>query len=77
MDAAEFRTRGKEMIDFVADYLETLRERPVIPGTTPGVLRSQLPQTPPEEPESWDKIMRDVDERIMPMVRIITLLLYI
>ena len=30
MDSKEFRIRGKEMIDFEADYLDTIEQRPVL-----------------------------------------------
>ena len=36
MDASEFRKRGKEMIDYVADYLETVRDRRTSSAVKPG-----------------------------------------
>ena len=36
MDAAEFRVRGKEMIDLVADYLENIHERRPLSNVEPG-----------------------------------------
>ena len=37
MDAAEFRKRGKEMVDYVADYLENIRDRKPLPNVQPGM----------------------------------------
>uniref|UniRef100_A0A8C7XF46 Aromatic-L-amino-acid decarboxylase n=1 Tax=Oryzias sinensis TaxID=183150 RepID=A0A8C7XF46_9TELE len=66
MDAAEFRRRGKEMVDHVADYLEKIEERPVYPDVEPGYLRSLIPTEAPVEPDSYEDIMKDVERVIMP-----------
>ena len=31
--------QGKEMVDYIADYLETVRERRVFPDVRPGYMR--------------------------------------
>lgn len=69
MDAAEFRRRGKEMVDYMADYLENIEQRPVYPDLEPGYLRSLIPTEAPLEPESYEEIMHDVERVIMPGVR--------
>uniref|UniRef100_A0A3Q3WFP5 Aromatic-L-amino-acid decarboxylase n=1 Tax=Mola mola TaxID=94237 RepID=A0A3Q3WFP5_MOLML len=66
MDTAEFRHRGKEMVDYVADYLENIEQRPVYPDLKPGYLRSLIPTEAPTDPESYDDIMKDVERVIMP-----------
>ena len=43
MDAAEFRVRGKEMIDYVADYLESIQDRPPLAQVQPGYLKDLIP----------------------------------
>ena len=68
MDAAEFRRRGKEMVDFVADYQENIEHRRVYPDVEPGYLRSMIPSEAPLEPESYEDVLRDVDRVIMPGV---------
>lgn len=68
MDAEEFRKRGKEMIDYVADYLENIEERKVFPQVEPGYLSKFLPPTAPTTPEEWEDIMSDVGSIIMPGV---------
>lgn len=68
MDAAEFRRRGREMVDYVADYLENIEQRPVYPDVEPGYLRSLIPTEAPMEPENYDDIIRDVERVIMPGV---------
>ena len=52
-DPEEFRKFGKAMIDYVADYQENIRDRPVLPSVTPGYLQQLVPKEAPEEPETW------------------------
>ncbi|KAG0422270.1 hypothetical protein HPB47_001893 [Ixodes persulcatus] len=68
MDAAEFRVKGCEMVDYIARYLETISERRVTPQCEPGYLKDQLPAKAPDQPEDWDRIMADVERYIMPGV---------
>jgi hypothetical protein len=60
---------GKEMVDYIADYLEHIRERRVYPSVAPGYLRQLIPDSAPLEPESWDDIIADVERVVMPGVR--------
>jgi hypothetical protein len=69
MDATEFRIRGKEMIDYVANYLETIEKRRVTPSIEPGYLKDLIPLEAPEQPEEWANIMKDIDDKIMIGVR--------
>jgi aromatic-L-amino-acid decarboxylase len=57
----EFRRRGHELIDWIADYRAGLVNRPVMAQTAPGAVRTQLPSQPPDAPESFDAIVRDLD----------------
>ncbi|KAI5699671.1 hypothetical protein M8J75_006718 [Diaphorina citri] len=66
MDVEEYRRRGKEMVDYIADYLENIRDRRVYPDVKPGYLRSLVPESAPVEPEKWDTIMGDIEKVIMP-----------
>ncbi|CAB3261940.1 unnamed protein product [Arctia plantaginis] len=66
MDHSEFRVKAKEMVDYIADYLENIRERRVYPGVQPGYLHKLLPREAPQLPEQWDDIIRDVETHIMP-----------
>uniref|UniRef100_A0A8C9Z4T1 Aromatic-L-amino-acid decarboxylase n=1 Tax=Sander lucioperca TaxID=283035 RepID=A0A8C9Z4T1_SANLU len=68
MDAEEFRRRGMEMVDYVANYLENIEQRPVYPDVEPGYLRSLIPTEAPLEPDNYDDIIKDVDRVIMPGV---------
>ena len=48
MDASKFRIAGRQMVDFVADYLESIEDRPVVPNIKPGDIFRSIPNTPPE-----------------------------
>lgn len=66
MDIEEFRCRGKEMVDYICTYLNKVGEKRVTPNVEPGYLRNLLPEEAPQEPEEWEDIMKDVDDKIMP-----------
>ena len=66
MNADEFRVHGKALIDWVADYLETIETRPVSSRVEPGDVRAQLPEHPPTEPESFEAVLADMDRVIVP-----------
>ena len=68
MDAAEFRRRGREMVDYVADYLENIEKRRPLSDVTPGYLRPLIPDTAPDKPEEWQHVFADIERVIMPGV---------
>lgn len=66
----KFGFTGKEMVDYIADYLENIRQRRVFPDVKPGYIRHLLPEQAPELGEDWDTIFSDVERVIMPGVSI-------
>ncbi len=66
MSPDQFRKWGREVVDWVADYLERVEEYPVASQVDPGEIRSALPAHPPWEPEPFEAILRDLDRVIMP-----------
>ncbi|ORX72086.1 hypothetical protein DL89DRAFT_244467 [Linderina pennispora] len=66
MDVNEFRKRGKEVIDAIADYYEAVNDIPPMSTVSPGYLYKLLPHEAPESPESFDAIQRDLQTKIMP-----------
>ncbi|KAJ3300366.1 hypothetical protein HK104_001329 [Borealophlyctis nickersoniae] len=68
MDLNEFRKRGHEAVERIAKYYEELEKYKVLSSVDPGYLGKSLPQEAPEEPESFDTIARDFEEKIMPGV---------
>ena len=66
MTPDDFRTRGHQLIDWIADYRERVASLPVLARTAPGDIKRQLPQAPPAEPEPFDAILRDVERILVP-----------
>ena len=66
MPIEEFRREGHKIIDWIADYLESVEEKPVLAQINPGDVKSKLQPVPPKTGEGIDEIMKDVDEIIMP-----------
>ncbi|XP_030652505.1 aromatic-L-amino-acid decarboxylase isoform X8 [Nomascus leucogenys] len=66
MNTSEFRRRGKEMVDYVANYMEGIEGRQVYPDVEPGYLRPLIPAAAPEEPDTFEDIINDVEKIIMP-----------
>jgi aromatic-L-amino-acid decarboxylase len=66
MSSDDFRRYGYEVIDWVADYMDSVGDRPITPVVEPGEIRAMLPDAAPEQPEPFDAILRDLDEIVMP-----------
>jgi aromatic-L-amino-acid/L-tryptophan decarboxylase len=62
----EFRRYGHRLIDWLADYHETLAKRPVMAKTKPGEVRDALPAAPPDEPEEFGAVIEDLDRIVLP-----------
>ena len=61
MDARTFRIAGREMVDYVADYLETLEKRDVVPDIQPGDVFQSIPVSPPEVIALWARIVKNTE----------------
>ncbi len=66
MDPDAFRLHGREVVDWIADYFERIETFPVRSRVEPGEIRAKLPQKPPQTGESFDAVLRDLDEIILP-----------
>ena len=66
MDPDEFRAAAHAVVDLMADYLETVDARPVLPPIEPGSLRGRFPETAPEDPEALDAILADYGRLVEP-----------
>ncbi|KAL6734664.1 hypothetical protein Aduo_005178 [Ancylostoma duodenale] len=65
MNAEDFRKHGKEMVDFVADFWENIRERQPLPDVKPGYISAVVPKDPPAHPEDWRTIFGDLEDVVM------------
>jgi aromatic-L-amino-acid decarboxylase len=66
MNPEEFRKFGHQLIDWIADYRTHVADLPVRSHVEPGAIRAQLPATPPNEPEPFENIFKDLDQILLP-----------
>ncbi|NER29999.1 MAG: aspartate aminotransferase family protein, partial [Symploca sp. SIO1C4] len=66
MSPEEFRHWGYKTIDWIADYLENVENLPVLSQVKPGEIRAKLPAIPPQKGESFDAILQDLNQIIVP-----------
>jgi aromatic-L-amino-acid decarboxylase len=62
----EFRTHGHDLIDWIADYIGDVEQRPVDAVVGPGDVRAQLPEHPPTVVEPFEAVMADIEQIIVP-----------
>ena len=63
---SDFRDDAAAAAEWVAGYLEGVRERPVLAQVEPGEIRAALPASPPETAEPFAAVLRDLDEVLLP-----------
>jgi aromatic-L-amino-acid decarboxylase len=63
---SSFRDDGAAALEWVASYLEGVRELPVLSQVEPGEIRAALPASPPDQPEAFANVLRDLDDVLLP-----------
>ncbi len=66
MDKNTFRKHGHEIVDWIADYFESVRHYPVRSRARPGDIMSKLPKEPPAGGEEMEVILKDFRDIILP-----------
>lgn len=66
LDPQEFRRQAHMVVDFIADYYQTIEKYPVQSQVEPGYLRKLLPKSSPSCPEPIETILQDVKAHILP-----------
>jgi len=66
MDIPQFRSHAHNLVDWMADYLENVRDLPVKAQVEPGEIIGELPTEPPNEGEAFESIFDDFNRIIMP-----------
>ncbi|HEV8628686.1 MAG TPA: pyridoxal-dependent decarboxylase [Thermoanaerobaculia bacterium] len=66
MTPDEFRRHGREVVEWIARYMERVEELPVLSRVQPGEIRAQLPAHPPEHGEPFDAVLADLDRVVLP-----------
>jgi aromatic-L-amino-acid/L-tryptophan decarboxylase len=65
-EALTFRDDLDLAADWADGYLRRVGELPVAAPVDPGQIRSRLPESPPEQGEPFEEMLRDLDEIILP-----------
>ncbi|XP_028120041.1 tyrosine decarboxylase 1-like isoform X2 [Camellia sinensis] len=68
MDAEQLRENAHKMVDFIADYYKNIENFPVLSQVQPGYLSKLLPDSAPNQPESLQDVLSDVQSKILPGV---------
>jgi aromatic-L-amino-acid decarboxylase len=63
---SDFRADGAAALEWAASYLDRVHAYPVLSQAAPGAIRAALPPAPPERPESFAEVLRDLDQVLMP-----------
>jgi len=62
----EVRKNAHKAVDWVVDYLEGIESRRVYSNVEPGQIFSDLPEKAPMAGETFDEILHDMDQIVMP-----------
>lgn len=68
MDPDEFRERGHEVVDWIADYYKRIESFPLLSPAQPGEIRASLPTEAPQRGETFETILSDFEKLILPGV---------
>ena len=68
MSPEEFRQQGHQIVDWIAGYLENIRDYPVLPDRKPGDLVDALPPSAPEHGEPMERMLSDFRDLVLPEV---------
>ena len=63
---SEFRADAAAASEWIARYLEGVRDLPVLSRVEPGQIKAALPTAPPEQAEPFAAVLRDLDEILLP-----------
>jgi aromatic-L-amino-acid/L-tryptophan decarboxylase len=66
MPKESFRETGHRLIDWIAEYLESVEDYSVLSEAKPGEIANALADGPTTEGESFDKILDDFENIILP-----------
>jgi len=66
LDPKEFKSDSSEVIQWIDHYLNNITSYPVKSPVHPGDIYRHIPADAPQESESLDQIMKDLDQIIMP-----------
>jgi len=68
MQYEEFRKAGHQMIDYIADYLSNVAERPLFADVEPSFLYDLFDEAIPLQPKSLKDLQKVIEEKLMPYI---------
>ena len=66
MQHDEFRQAGHYLVDYIADYLTNVGEKPLFPNVEPSHLYELFDEALPDAPKSLQQIQKELEEKLMP-----------
>ncbi len=59
------RDDGPAALEWAAQYLDRVRDFPVLAQVEPGEIRARLPALPPDTPEPFSAVLADLEEKLL------------
>lgn len=66
MEYQEFRKAGHTLIDYIADYLQSVDSKPLFNDAAPSFLNDLFDESIPNDPKSLDAIQKILEEKLLP-----------
>ena len=66
LSSDEFREQGYALVDWLANYMDSVDQYPVLAQVSPGEIRAKLPPHAPLHGEEFTQVMSDFERDILP-----------
>ncbi|MEO6329819.1 MAG: hypothetical protein ABIO55_12850, partial [Ginsengibacter sp.] len=66
MEYNDFRQAGHYLIDYIADYLQKINDKPLFKEVSPSFLNELFEEPLPGNPQSLDVIQKVLEEKLVP-----------
>jgi aromatic-L-amino-acid decarboxylase len=66
MDYTSFRESGHKLVDYIADYLQQVQEKPLFADVEPSFLHDLFDEAIPDQPQSLDAIQQLLQQKLVP-----------
>src|SRR5207248_5692427 len=66
MQYEEFRHAGHYLVDFIADYLQNVKNKPLFPDVQPAYLHDLFDEAMPDEQISLQRLQEIIEEKLIP-----------
>lgn len=66
MESEEFRSAGHQLIDWIADFRDSVPKRPVLAQVRPGEVRDGIGLVPPAYPIEFSELISQLDAVVVP-----------